>query len=117
MRNARIDPRKVAAVVFDERDDACNCQAEVAGVLGTASGRGERTSGLVQERPISAMDSARGSSYPSADLVGRCLVFNISHNKYRLIVRVTQNWKRLYVRHVLTHKQYDSDSWKKDCGG
>jgi mRNA interferase HigB len=52
---------------------------------------------------------------PKADQVGRCLIFNICGNKYRLIVRVTQNWKRLYVRHVLTHKDYDKQAWRTSC--
>src|SRR5438067_11940322 len=53
--------------------------------------------------------------FPSADQVGRCLIFNVCGNKYRLIVRTTRNWKRLYVRHVLTHKDYDKQEWKKSC--
>ncbi len=54
-------------------------------------------------------------AYPKADQVGRCLIFNVCGNKYRLIVRVTQNWKRLYVRHVLTHKDYDKQAWLIGC--
>lgn len=50
-----------------------------------------------------------------ADQVGRCIVFNIRGNRYRLIVRVTRNWRRIYVRHVLTHKDYDRETWKADC--
>ena len=53
--------------------------------------------------------------FPSADQVGRCLVFNICHNKYRLIVRRSQNWKHLAVRHILTHKDYDRNQWKQSC--
>jgi mRNA interferase HigB len=49
----------------------------------------------------------------SADQVGKCFVFNIAGNKYRLIVRFKRG--RLYVRHVLTQAEYDRDVWKKDC--
>jgi mRNA interferase HigB len=57
------------------------------------------------------------SAYPSADQVGRCLIFNICGNKYRLIVRSTPNWKRLYVRYVLTHKDHDKRTWLASCSG
>jgi len=53
--------------------------------------------------------------FPTADQVGTCLVFDNCHNDYRLIVRPSRNWKRLYVRHVLTHKDYDKGQWKKGC--
>jgi len=54
--------------------------------------------------------------FPDADQVGRCIVFNICHNDYRLIVSVSRNWKRIYVLDVLTHKDYSKNTWKKDCG-
>ncbi len=54
--------------------------------------------------------------FPSVDQVGRCLVFNVCHNKYRLIVRVNRTWKRLHIRSFLTHNEYDRGVWRKDCG-
>jgi mRNA interferase HigB len=54
-------------------------------------------------------------AYPKADQVGRCLIFNICGNKYRLIIRATRNWKRLYVRYVLTHRDYDKRAWLESC--
>lgn len=53
--------------------------------------------------------------YPSADRVGTCWVFNIGGNKYRLITRIFFRSKRLYIRFVLTHKEYDAGGWKNDC--
>lgn len=50
---------------------------------------------------------------PTADLVGRHVVFNIGGNKYRLIASIHFNRNRLYVRHVLTHGEYDQGAWKK----
>jgi len=52
--------------------------------------------------------------YPSADLVGRLTVFNVGGNNYRLIVRIEYRLKRVYVRHVLTHAEYDNEQWKDD---
>jgi mRNA interferase HigB len=54
--------------------------------------------------------------YPSADKVGDCIVFNIGGNKYRLIVLIFFESYRIYIRHMLTHKQYDKGKWKDDCG-
>jgi mRNA interferase HigB len=50
--------------------------------------------------------------YPSADRVGKYTVFNIGGNKYRLIAVIHYNRDRVYVRHVLTHKDYDQGKWK-----
>jgi mRNA interferase HigB len=52
--------------------------------------------------------------YPSVDQVGRFTVFNIGGNKFRLIVVVHFNRGKLYVRHVLTHQDYDKGAWKKE---
>ena len=49
-----------------------------------------------------------------AESVGRLTVFNISRNRYRLIVRIEYKLQRIYIRHILTHKEYDRDAWKKD---
>jgi mRNA interferase HigB len=39
-------------------------------------------------------------------------VFNIGGNKYRLVTRIDFKWYRVYVKAVLTHKEYDKDKWK-----
>lgn len=51
-------------------------------------------------------------TFPSADLVGDLVVFNIGGNKYRLIVSFHFNRGKVYVRHVLTHGEYDRGAWK-----
>ena len=58
-------------------------------------------------------------NYPTADQVGSCLVFNVSGNKFRLVVGIkytteTRNGT-LYIKHFLTHGEYDKGTWKKDC--
>lgn len=54
--------------------------------------------------------------YPAADKVGRLTVFNIGGNKYRLIVRIEYARQEIYIRHILTHQEYDKDKWKDDPG-
>jgi len=51
-------------------------------------------------------------TFPSADWVGSLIVFNIGGNKYRLIAAVHYNRGRIYIRHVLTHEEYDQGAWK-----
>jgi len=51
--------------------------------------------------------------YPTADLVGRYTVFNISGNKYRLIGRIVYRSRTLFVVAVLSHKEYDLGRWKQ----
>lgn len=52
------------------------------------------------------------SVLPSADLVGARTVFNIGQ-RYRLIARVNYRTGRVFVLHILTHREYDKGSWKK----
>ncbi len=52
-------------------------------------------------------------TYRSADQVGRCIVFNIGGNKYRLVVLMTPG--RVFIKHVMTHVEYDRGAWKVDC--
>ena len=51
--------------------------------------------------------------FPSADQVGDLIVFNIGGNKYRLVASFHFNRGKVYVRHVLTHPEYDRGDWKK----
>jgi mRNA interferase HigB len=51
-------------------------------------------------------------SLNSADQVGKFTVFNIGGNKYRLIACIHYNRGKVFVRHVLTHAEYDRGAWK-----
>ena len=53
------------------------------------------------------------TTFPSADQVGKFTVFNIAGNKYRLIVAIHYNRKKIYIRHVLTHAEYSRNRWRK----
>ena len=52
------------------------------------------------------------SAFPSADQVGKLTVFNIGGNKVRLIAAIHYNRRKVYIRAVLIHKEYDEDKWK-----
>lgn len=51
--------------------------------------------------------------FPSADKVGKLTVFNIGGNKVRLIAAIHYNRKKIYIRAVLTHKEYDEGKWRE----
>ena len=53
------------------------------------------------------------TKFPSADQVGKLTVFNISGNKYRLIAAIHYNRRKVYIRAVLTHAEYDEQRWKE----
>jgi len=40
-------------------------------------------------------------------------VFNIGGNKYRLIVAIHYNRRKVHIREVLTHAEYDRNDWKR----
>jgi mRNA interferase HigB len=51
--------------------------------------------------------------FPHADQVGNLTVFNVGGNKVRLIAAIHYNQKKVYIRAVLTHKEYDKSKWKE----
>ncbi|VTU00660.1 hypothetical protein : Uncharacterized protein OS=Anabaena sp. 90 GN=ANA_C13507 PE=4 SV=1: DUF2136 [Gemmataceae bacterium] len=51
-------------------------------------------------------------TFNTADQVGKFTVFDIGGNKYRLIAAIHFNRGKLFVRHVLTHVEYDEGKWK-----
>lgn len=51
-------------------------------------------------------------AFPHADKVGKFTVFNVGGNKVRLIAAIHYNRGKIYIRHVLTHREYDKGAWK-----
>lgn len=51
--------------------------------------------------------------FPTADIVGNKMVFNIGGNKTRAITVIDYKIQRLLVVEVLTHKEYDKGKWKE----
>jgi mRNA interferase HigB len=56
------------------------------------------------------------ADFGKASLVGNCVVFNIGGNKYRLVTRILYRSQKVFILKVMTHKEYDEDKWKEDCG-
>ena len=54
------------------------------------------------------------ATFNSADQYKKFTVFDIGGNKYRLIAVIHYNTQHLFVRHILTHAEYDLGKWKDD---
>ena len=52
-------------------------------------------------------------SWKNSDVVGRFVVFDISHNRCRLIATIKYKWRMVYVRRILSHAEYDDAEWQK----
>ncbi len=52
-------------------------------------------------------------TFPNADQVDRLTVFNIGGNKYRLVAFIVYSNKRIYIRHIMTHSEYNKEKWKE----
>lgn len=51
--------------------------------------------------------------FPAADQVSRLTVFNVGGNKVRIVAAIHYNCRRIFIRAVLTHAEYDRGNWKK----
>jgi mRNA interferase HigB len=54
--------------------------------------------------------------FPSVDVVGNCIIFDVGKNKYRVVTKIFFREQTILIRYVLTHKEYDENAWKTDCG-
>lgn len=56
--------------------------------------------------------SALKKTFNSIDKVEDKFVFNIGGNKLRLIASIHFNRNKVFIRNILTHKEYDKDKWR-----
>jgi mRNA interferase HigB len=70
----------------------------------------------VSKRVIWGNPAEMKRDFPSADVVGKCTVFDIKGNDYRLIVKIEYAKQTIYIKHVLSHKEYGKEKWKDGCG-
>ena len=50
--------------------------------------------------------------FSTVDKVGELTVFDIGGNKYRLIAYIRFEKQIVYIKTVLTHRDYDKGTWK-----
>jgi len=51
--------------------------------------------------------------FPAADAADGFTIFNIKGNAYRLITEINYRTGRVFLRHVLTHDEYNKGGWKE----
>lgn len=57
--------------------------------------------------------AALKSVFPALDKVGAQHVFDIGGNKLRLIAIVQYRAQKLFIQHVLDHREYDKGKWRE----
>ena len=62
-----------------------------------------------------SFDDVRRVYGRAVDRVGACYVFNIRSNHYRLIAVIPDNWAVVLTCIVLTHAEYNTNTWKDTC--
>lgn len=67
---------------------------------------------LMKLSTFSSIEEVR-EKFPAADKVGKLTVFNIGGNKARLVAAIHYNRRKVYIRAVLTHAEYDAGKWKE----
>lgn len=64
---------------------------------------------IVESRTFASFADIK-TSFNATDKVADYYVFDIGGNKYRIVTAIHFDYQKLYIRHVLTHKEYDK--WK-----
>ena len=67
---------------------------------------------MMTQNDFASIEEVR-SIFPTADKVGKLTVFNIAGNKVRLIAALHYNRGKIYIRAVLTHKEYTEGNWRE----
>jgi mRNA interferase HigB len=56
--------------------------------------------------------AGRRRTFASADFVSEFTVFNVGGNNFRLIAFIHYRRQIVFVKHILTHGEYDKGNWK-----
>jgi len=51
-------------------------------------------------------------TFQTADFVAPYVVFDVGGNKYRLIAEIGFGRRVLFIRGIMTHKEYERGAWK-----
>lgn len=68
---------------------------------------------LAKRASWQSFDDVKADFGKRADRVRQFVVFDIGGNKYRLIAEIDYSRWKVFVRHVLTHAEYDRGGWKE----
>ena len=57
--------------------------------------------------------AAKSAGIPGVDKVGGYFVFNVAGNHLRIVAAVHFNRRKVYIREILTHSEYDDEKSKR----
>lgn len=66
---------------------------------------------ITQNADWKKFDDVR-QTFNTADHVGKYVVFDIAHNRCRVITTIKYNWAMVYVRAIVGHAEYDRGKWE-----
>ncbi|BAZ17302.1 hypothetical protein NIES4071_91800 [Calothrix sp. NIES-4071] len=69
---------------------------------------------LVKAQEWNSFADVKATSLFNPDQVKNFVVFNIGGNQYRLITYIDYSKQIIFIRHFLTHAEYDEEKWKDD---
>ena len=52
-------------------------------------------------------------TFGAADFVAPYIVFDVGGNKFRLVAEINFRRRVLFIRSILTHKEYEKGAWKR----
>jgi mRNA interferase HigB len=52
-------------------------------------------------------------SFNTADWVAPYIVFDIGGNRYRLVAEIQFRKRVVFIRNIMTHKEYEKGGWKR----
>jgi len=66
----------------------------------------------VSKVEVSSLSMLR-QTFGSADYLDGFTIFDVGGNRYRIVAVIHYDKQRLYVRQVMTHAEYDRNTWRK----
>jgi mRNA interferase HigB len=51
--------------------------------------------------------------FGAADYVDGFTIFDVGGNRYRIAAVTHYDKQRIYIRHVMTHSEYDRNAWRR----
>ena len=67
---------------------------------------------MIRKKQYESPEEVKGDFSRASFLAGSVTVFNIGGNKYRLSVTMRYDMQKVFIRHVVTHEEYDRLSKK-----
>jgi mRNA interferase HigB len=52
-------------------------------------------------------------TWSNVDKVGQYVIFDIAHNRCRLVTAIKYRWAMVYIRAIHSHAEYDRKDWEE----